>query len=258
MSSHARSRLLDVARRLLEDGGPDALTMDALAEAAGVSRATIYRHAGSREAIIAALADEGVDVGPRAPAREAILAACRVVFGRQGFERATLEEISAEAGVGVATLYRHFGDRDGLIAAFAGSIGGRAALRELPATCSGDLRADLLLLVGGLLTSMTRDHDLMRLGLVEMLSGSGRLPLAGQRTGSVHERVERLMGEYMALGVLPPGDPAQLAVSLIGPVMAITVIVPHARPELRFDVETLAPTLVDQFLYGALAARSKE
>ena len=48
--------------------------------------------------------------------RAAILAAARDVFTEQGLE-APLEEIAARAGVGIATLYRRFPDRQQLIAA---------------------------------------------------------------------------------------------------------------------------------------------
>jgi AcrR family transcriptional regulator len=48
--------------------------------------------------------------------REKILTAAGVVFARQGLE-ATLDEIAAEAGVGVGTVYRRFPDKESLIAA---------------------------------------------------------------------------------------------------------------------------------------------
>ena len=258
MSSQSPSPLMHAARRLLEDGGPDALTMDALAEAVGLSRATVYRRVGSRELIIEALAAEGVDVTPRPPPREAILLACRAVFSRLGFERATLEDVAAEAGVGVATLYRHFGDRDGLITAFADSIGGRAALRALPQVYSGDVRADLLVLMSGLTAAMMRDQDLVRLGLIELLSGSERLKNTRASTESVHQRVAALLNHYMEQGELRRVDPQQLTMVLIGPVLAVTQMMPLSHPEMIVDIEQFAPFLVDQFLYGARGASSKE
>jgi AcrR family transcriptional regulator len=54
--------------------------------------------------------------------RTAILAAAQEVFAEQGLE-APLEEIAARAGVGIATLYRRFPDRQQLVAAaLAGKI----------------------------------------------------------------------------------------------------------------------------------------
>ena len=55
----------------------------------------------------------------RADARrnhEQVLAAARDVFVRRG-ARAPLEDVARRAGVGIATVYRRFGDRDGLLRA---------------------------------------------------------------------------------------------------------------------------------------------
>ena len=48
--------------------------------------------------------------------RSAILAAARAVFAERGLE-APLEDIALRAGVGIATLYRRFPDREQLVAA---------------------------------------------------------------------------------------------------------------------------------------------
>ncbi|GAA1991910.1 TetR/AcrR family transcriptional regulator [Amycolatopsis minnesotensis] len=46
--------------------------------------------------------------------RRAITAAARVVFGREGYARATLDAIATEAGVSKRTIYNHFTDKDEL------------------------------------------------------------------------------------------------------------------------------------------------
>jgi len=48
--------------------------------------------------------------------RERILEAARIVFARRGLD-AEVREIAEEAGVGIGTLYRHFGSREGLLMA---------------------------------------------------------------------------------------------------------------------------------------------
>lgn len=50
-----RRQLLDVAEVLLEHGGSDALRMDTLATAAGVTRPVVYSHFDNRNALIIAL-----------------------------------------------------------------------------------------------------------------------------------------------------------------------------------------------------------
>ena len=77
-----RIRILEGARRLLADRGPDALTMEAVATAAGVGKGTIFRRFGNRAGLAAALVDDEMrdfqnrflhgppPLGPGAPARQ--------------------------------------------------------------------------------------------------------------------------------------------------------------------------------------------
>src|SRR4029450_11529558 len=122
--------LLRGAQRIGRTAGPEGLTMERLAKATGRSRATVYRQSGVRDALLDALAAKGTDVGDRADARERILRAAREVFAKAGFEAASVEEIASAANVGVVTVYRHFGDKDGLVTAFVDELGPRRAGRE--------------------------------------------------------------------------------------------------------------------------------
>lgn len=56
-SRRTRDALLAAARRLLEDSGPDSVTMAAVSELAQVSRRAVYLHFESRGALINALFD---------------------------------------------------------------------------------------------------------------------------------------------------------------------------------------------------------
>ncbi|MET9495819.1 TetR/AcrR family transcriptional regulator [Streptomyces sp. NPDC006552] len=46
--------------------------------------------------------------------RQALLRGARTVFGRDGYTRAGIDEIAAEAGVSTRTLYNHFGGKENL------------------------------------------------------------------------------------------------------------------------------------------------
>ncbi len=50
-SQHAHQQVLDAAIALFSDRGIDATSMDAIAEASGVSKATIYNHWADKEAL---------------------------------------------------------------------------------------------------------------------------------------------------------------------------------------------------------------
>ena len=47
--------------------------------------------------------------------RAAMLAAARRLFERQGYARTTFDEIAAAAGVGVATVYKYFSSKEGIV-----------------------------------------------------------------------------------------------------------------------------------------------
>src|SRR5215831_3327975 len=84
----ARNRvlLLDAARRLIAERGPDAVTTDDIAAAAGVGKGTLFRRFGSRAGLMMVLldADERVSqqaflfgpppLGPDAPPMDRLVA----------------------------------------------------------------------------------------------------------------------------------------------------------------------------------------
>jgi AcrR family transcriptional regulator len=88
----ARNRmlLLDAARRLIAERGPDAVTMDDIAAAAGVGKGTLFRRFGSRAGLMMVLLDEDEranqqaflfgppPLGPDAPPLDRLVA-----FGRE-------------------------------------------------------------------------------------------------------------------------------------------------------------------------------
>jgi AcrR family transcriptional regulator len=58
--------------------------------------------------------------GPRSvPARRAILAAARARFAAEGYERATVRAIAADAGIDASMVMRYFGSKEDLFAAAA-------------------------------------------------------------------------------------------------------------------------------------------
>jgi AcrR family transcriptional regulator len=81
-----RRRVLEAAARLFADQGPEAVSMDAVAAAAGVGKGTLYRRFGDREGLLLALLDDAErglqeallrgkpPLGPGAPPRERLLA----------------------------------------------------------------------------------------------------------------------------------------------------------------------------------------
>ena len=139
MGSAKREAILAAAARLFAQKGYEATTMDDVAGAAGVSKATLYRYITSKEELRAVLAPglAGADLGSR-DARAAILDATMTLVARQGFARTSLDEIAAAAGVSRGAIYWHFKGKDDLLAAIVAEISPIPRVTALFAT-AGDL-----------------------------------------------------------------------------------------------------------------------
>lgn len=211
-----REDLLTIARRLVEGGGLEALTMDRLAEAAGISRSSAYRLVGNREALVDELAATGAPVGERGDVRARVLAAAREVFSRQGFDAATVEAIAETAEVGTATVYRHFGDKKGLVGAVLADLAPRRAVWATAREPSGDLTADLRRIAQAVLGAVADNPTFIRLMMLEKIRGSslmGELAASPERT--IHALVA-LLNHYIARGEIVDEDPFRLAQAFQG------------------------------------------
>lgn len=183
--------LLDAAADLLRRG--EEPTVVAVARAAGVSRAAVYRRFRDRDALLAALAEAGHAAPPET--RERVLDALDAVLKRQGLTAATIEAVAREAGVGEATIYRRFGDRRGLLQAYVGE----RTPRRVAATLRGeDLEADLHALARENLVFLREHRALFQ--LLFSADPEARALVAEARGGSlsVREQTDRLIARRFA------------------------------------------------------------
>jgi AcrR family transcriptional regulator len=104
-----RRRVLDAARQLFADRGVRAVTMNEVAEAAGVAKGTIFHRFGDRAGLALALVDEAErglqdrivrgapPLGPGAPARDRLDAFLGALAGLTVEHRELLLEVEAAA-----------------------------------------------------------------------------------------------------------------------------------------------------------------
>lgn len=151
------------ARRLLHERGD--FSMQDLAREAGTSRASLYRQVRNREAVLRELEVELPDT------QESILSAAREIFARAGFDAATIEDIASEAKVSVATVYRHFQDKRGLIGAFITRYAPRRAVAKIVIEPSRDLGTDLQRVAEAMLRFARAEPALLRLAIIEKVKG---------------------------------------------------------------------------------------
>jgi AcrR family transcriptional regulator len=255
MSSQRRTpphQILDAAEQLLADN-PD-FTMEELGTAVHLSRATLYRQIGSKEALLQRLADErGLEQVETADIRSRILAAARQIFGRYGLLDVTMEQIAQEAGVGVATLYRHFGDKESLIRAFASEITPHRAIADATQQISGNLTADLNQVVIHMLQFMHDNRDLARLGFNQ--NEKTRQYLAHIRPAPERTlyQLTKFLEAQRAAGTLPAGDLQQFALALTGMIFAFGFMAPTYHDMPLVEPEKTAEFIVNLFLNGIRA-----
>ena len=239
--------VLDAARALT--ARDPEWTMTALASAAGVSRATLYRRFPGREAVVAALSRTGD--APADP-RTRVLDAFERVAARKGIVATTISDVADEAGCGVATVYRRFGSREGLLSAYAAARSPRGMLGELAADPSGPLDELLRALASHAIAHLRGHRGALTVAFAAnpeerpILAHLLDLEAEGRALLSDWLRVRVVAGELR-------GDPDLLARALVGMVGASVLTQPVGDGP---SPEEAATQLVDLFLQGS-AARSE-
>lgn len=250
-SQEGDTEILSTAARLRREVG-EGFTMERLASEMGLSRATLYRRVGGKDALLARLAGDGERP---ADLRSRILHAAFAVFSRGSLLGSTVEQVAEEAGVGVATVYRHFGDKDRLVRATLEHATPRRLLRDLSLTPTADVRGDLRAVVRAALPALTGLRGLLGLSLFG--SAAERAYLERVRQGT--DRAVDLLAAYLAAQAgagrlrLPgedlPGEPRELALALLGLVFSFGVLGP-ARFGTVPDPDHAADLIVTVFLDG--------
>ena len=141
--------------------------------------------------------------------RDRLIAAARAAFSRQGFERTTVREIAAAAGVNPALINRYFGGKERLFAEAVaieidfpdlsrtprGDIG-RALIRHFFARWDGGDGDDVLRVLIG--TAATNDEGAARIR--DILSGQIE-PMVARVTGSDRARERACLIATQILGL---------------------------------------------------------
>ncbi len=253
ISTTVDQQILQAATRLLGEVGEE-FTMDQLVARAQVSRATLYRRIGSKEALLQRMAREnGLSRDERQDVRSRILAAARRVFGQNGLLNATMEQIADEARVGIATVYRHFGDKDTLVRAFVDTMSPGPALQNLMVRPSADVRADLTRVVSRIVPLYYEYRDILRLVLTG--SQAERDYIDRLRAGSDRARdqlIAYFAAQQSAGRLQSSADPQELALAFVGIILGFVVIGPLHYGTSIDNPERISQIIVHTFLDNLL------
>jgi AcrR family transcriptional regulator len=175
--------------------------------------------------------------------RQALLTAAAAAFDRDGIE-VTLEEVAREAGVGQATLYRHFPTREALI------VG--VYLNEFDALCNGIER-----LLGSLpadeALSTWMEHFVSYVASKRGMSAAIRTIIMNAESDQfqwykdkLFEAVDRLLGDAESEGLIRSGVTSSDLVMAMGGICLVT-----DSPELSDQATRLVSLFVDSLRYGS-------
>ncbi|HYF61575.1 MAG TPA: TetR family transcriptional regulator [Herpetosiphonaceae bacterium] len=250
-------QILAAAAALLDDVG-EAFTIGQLADRTQISRATLYRRVGNKEALLQRMAETRGSARGQQDSRSRILAAARQVFARNGLLGATMEQIAEEAGVGVATVYRQFGDKDQLVRAFADHSSPVGAVGDIVVHASADVRADLTELLGVIVPFFYDNRDLFRLVLAGSQAEMDYLERLRTGANRMRDRLVDYFAVQIGAGRLrDTARPEELALALIGMLISSIVIGP-AKFELPLPPpERISALIIGILLDGALPSHAK-
>lgn len=106
-----RDKLLNALREAARLAAPQLPTPAAVATLARVSEAEVREHLGPAENFSALLSYHG----PASETRERIIASAASVFARKGFQKASMDEVAAAAGLTKGAIYWHFKSKHDLL-----------------------------------------------------------------------------------------------------------------------------------------------
>lgn len=231
-----RARIVELAPRVL--AGRDRPTVDDFARAAGVSRASFYRHFRSREALLDAL-----EVAPEPGARARILSAAAEIVGAQGMNAMSMDELASRAGVSRATLYRLFPGKGPLLMGLIDSYSPLEPVTRLLLARPDDPPERLMPELARTAYRAVFSAGENRSGLVRALffEVSGLAPETEQAAAGAIANVVGLLAMYvstqMSGGRLRPMHPLLALQSFIGPVLFHILTRPLAERVLGLDVD---------------------
>lgn len=142
--------------------------------------------------------------------RARLITAARKAFAEQGYAAASMDELTAQAGLTRGALYHNFGDKRGLLAAVVNQIDAEMAARAQAVGARAGDGWQALLAEGAAYIEMALEPEVQRIVLLDgpaVLGDPSRWASQNSCLEVTQQTLERLMAE----GVLKPVDPEAAA-----------------------------------------------
>jgi AcrR family transcriptional regulator len=239
-----RRQVMSAAREILgrDAGAPVA----EIADRAGVSRATFYRHFGSRESLL-----ESIELDPRPDARTRILAAARDMLLTTSLAELSMDDLAKAADVSRGSLYRLVPGKTALLAALIETYSPFDAVRRIIADGANEPPEVVLPRIGRAIVGVAGERlGLMRAVFHEVTASGptmdGMGPLFAQTLGLLAQ----YMADQMAAGRIRRMQPILALQAFVGPVFFHLMTRPMIDRVVRLEADPEAA--VDALVVAAL------
>ncbi|THF49264.1 TetR/AcrR family transcriptional regulator [Allorhizobium terrae] len=173
--------------------------------------------------------------------RAKLIAAARKAFAEKGYAAASMDELTAEAGLTRGALYHNFGDKRGLFAAVVNQIDSEMAARAKAVAASEPDEWKALVAEGIAYIEMALDPEVQRIVLLDgpaVLGDPSKWPSQDNCLQVTQQAVERLI----ARGTMKPLDPEAAARLISGAALNAALWVAASQ-----DAATVLPKAIEAF-----------
>ncbi|TWD48967.1 TetR family transcriptional regulator [Agrobacterium vitis] len=173
--------------------------------------------------------------------RAKLIAAARKAFAEKGYAAASMDELTAEAGLTRGALYHNFGDKRGLFAAVVNQIDSEMAARAKAVAASEPDEWKALLAEGIAYIEMALDPEVQRIVLLDgpaVLGDPSKWPSQDNCLQVTQQAVERLI----ARGTMKPLDPEAAARLISGAALNAALWVAASQ-----DAAAVLPKAIEAF-----------
>jgi AcrR family transcriptional regulator len=187
--------------------------------------------------------------------RQQLLAVAKQLFSTQGIDNTSMHEIGRTAGVGQATLYRHFADKGEICQALIKED--LAVFQERVGALIGGTAASPLARLEILIVEknrLTESHLPLFAAIDEAAAAAPHKPFRGPFHTWLHEQIIGLLNQAVTQGEVAPLDAAFVADAILA------AVAPHLyryqRQNLGYSSERIMAAMRHLFIDGLRLASS--
>lgn len=182
--------------------------------------------------------------------RDTILQVSRKLFVQQGYTATSVRQIAAEVGIGKATVYHHFPDKQAIMLALLGKVGDRQETSLDLLQAEPDPRRRIEMAVRLSTHFLLESMDVILVAQRELPAGNAlMLSEFGGFLRDFRALLAKTLREGIAQGFFRPMDPADGARVLMTMIQG-TFAVSYLSGERPASPEQAATALLDVFFHG--------